>query len=154
MRKAMHRTGMRLAVVLAVAFAALVQGWLPDGLFERPGDAPSTHRTLDLPAEAFETLELIQRGGPFPYRQDGSTFHNRERLLPDKPRGYYREYTVRTPGARDRGARRFVTGGDPPEVFYYTEDHYRSFRRIEVPPAAGSLPAPRREAGSSPDDAR
>jgi hypothetical protein len=154
MRKPMQRTGMRLAVVLAVAFAALVQGWLPDGVLAPPGGTPSQQRALDLPAEALETLELIQRGGPFPYRQDGTTFHNRERLLPDRPRGYYREYTVRTPGARDRGARRFVTGGDPPEVFYYTEDHYRSFRRIDVPPAVGSPPAPRRDAESPPDNGR
>ena len=84
-----------------------------------------------LPPQAVETLALIQRGGPFPYRRDGLIFQNRERLLPERPRGYYREYTVPTPGARDRGARRFVVGGDPPEVFYYTGDHYRSFRRIE-----------------------
>jgi ribonuclease T1 len=83
------------------------------------------------PSEAWQTLELIQRGGPFPYARDGSTFFNREKLLPQNPRGYYREYTVPTPGARDRGARRIVAGGQPPEVFYYTGDHYRSFRRIE-----------------------
>lgn len=87
-----------------------------------------------LPPEAIATLELIQRGGPFPYRQDGTVFQNRERLLPQKPRGYYREYTVPTPGAGNRGARRWVTGGDPPQVFYYTDDHYRSFRLIEVKP--------------------
>ncbi|MHB1372323.1 MAG: guanyl-specific ribonuclease [Thauera sp.] len=87
-----------------------------------------------LPAEAIETLALIQRGGPFPYRKDGTTFQNRERLLPAKPRGYYREYTVPTPGSRDRGARRIVAGGNPPEVFYYTADHYRSFRQIEPLP--------------------
>ena len=87
-----------------------------------------------LPPEAIETLALIQRGGPFPYRKDGTTFQNRERLLPAKPRGYYREYTVPTPGARDRGARRIVTGGNPPEVFYYTADHYSSFRQIEPLP--------------------
>ncbi|THF61597.1 ribonuclease domain-containing protein [Pseudothauera rhizosphaerae] len=84
-----------------------------------------------LPSEAHATLALIQAGGPFPYRQDGTVFQNRERLLPERPRGYYREYTVPTPGARDRGARRIVTGGQPPEVFYYTTDHYRSFRPIE-----------------------
>lgn len=83
------------------------------------------------PPEAWQTLELIERGGPFPYRKDGTTFFNREGLLPKKARGYYREYTVPTPGARDRGARRIVTGGDPPEVFFYTADHYRSFRRME-----------------------
>lgn len=84
-----------------------------------------------LPAEAWQTLDLIQRGGPFPYDKDGTTFFNREGLLPPHPRGYYREYTVPTPGARNRGARRIVSGGKPPEVFYYTADHYRSFRRIE-----------------------
>jgi len=84
-----------------------------------------------VPPEAWQTLERIQRGGPFPYAKDGTTFFNREGLLPDRPRGYYREYTVPTPGARDRGARRIVAGGHPPEVFYYTADHYRSFRRIE-----------------------
>lgn len=87
-----------------------------------------------LPPEALETLALIQRGGPFPYRKDGTTFQNRERLLPAKPRGYYREYTVPTPGSRDRGARRIVAGGNPPEVFYYTADHYSSFRQIEPLP--------------------
>ncbi|MCB1955411.1 MAG: ribonuclease [Rhodocyclaceae bacterium] len=86
-----------------------------------------------LPSEATETLALIQRGGPFPYRKDGTTFQNRENRLPARPRGYYREYTVPTPGARDRGARRIIAGGSPPEVFFYTADHYRSFRRIEVP---------------------
>ena len=84
-----------------------------------------------LPPEAIDTLALIEAGGPFPYRRDGVTFENRERLLPAKPRGYYREYTVPTPGSRDRGARRIVAGGDPPEVLYYTADHYRSFRRVE-----------------------
>ena len=83
-----------------------------------------------LPPEAIETLALIRRGGPFPYRKDGTIFHNRERRLPQQPRGFYREYTVPTPGAQTRGARRIVTGGRPPEVFYYTADHYRSFRRI------------------------
>ena len=82
----------------------------------------------ELPAEARETLALIQAGGPFPYARDGVVFGNREGLLPKQPRGYYREYTVRTPGARDRGPRRIVAGkrGE----YYYTEDHYRTFRRI------------------------
>lgn len=85
-----------------------------------------------LPAEARETLALIRRGGPFPHAKDGTVFHNREGLLPRRPRGYYTEYTVRTPGARNRGARRIVAGGDPSITteFWYTEDHYRSFRRI------------------------
>ncbi|MBQ7625513.1 MAG: zinc-ribbon domain containing protein [Rhodocyclaceae bacterium] len=83
-----------------------------------------------LPPEAYAVMERIQRGQPHPYAKDGTTFFNREGKLPQKPRGYYREYTVPTPGARDRGARRLVTGGEPPEVWYYTADHYQSFQRI------------------------
>lgn len=82
----------------------------------------------ELPREARATLRLIQQGGPFPYRQDGTVFRNRERRLPLREHGYYREYTVPTPGARDRGARRIVAGRNA--EFYYTEDHYQSFRRI------------------------
>jgi guanyl-specific ribonuclease Sa len=84
-----------------------------------------------LPPEARETLRLIDAGGPFPYRRDGIVFQNRERRLPEQPLGHYREYTVPTPGSSDRGARRIVTGGKPPAVFYYTADHYKSFLRIE-----------------------
>lgn len=82
----------------------------------------------DLPREARETLALIKQGGPFPYKRDGVVFGNRERRLPARPSGYYREYTVPTPGARDRGARRIVAG--TPDEFYYTNDHYNTFRRI------------------------
>ncbi|MCS6944106.1 MAG: ribonuclease domain-containing protein [Sutterellaceae bacterium] len=96
----------------------------------REPPAPPPVHVGELPAEARQTLALIKRGGPFPYRKDGTVFANRERLLPLRPRGYYREYTVPTPGARDRGARRIVAGGDPPHEFYYTDDHYQSFRRI------------------------
>ena len=81
-----------------------------------------------LPIEARATLERIKTGGPFPYKQDGRVFGNREGLLPKRGRGYYREYTVRTPGARDRGARRIVAGSAG--EYYYTEDHYRSFKAI------------------------
>lgn len=89
----------------------------------------------DLPVQARHTLALIRRGGPFPYRKDGSIFGNRERLLPLKRRGYYTEYTVPTPSARDRGARRIVAGGDPvrSDELYYTDDHYASFRKIRDP---------------------
>jgi ribonuclease T1 len=82
----------------------------------------------DLPPEAQETLALIKAGGPFPYVQDGRVFSNREAALPARKRGYYREYTVPTPGVRSRGARRLIAGraGE----YYYTEDHYRTFRRI------------------------
>ena len=85
-----------------------------------------------LPAQGQETYQLIHRGGPFPYEKDGSVFGNRERRLPGQKRGYYREYTVRTPGERDRGARRIVCGGPAtrPDACYYTADHYDSFRRI------------------------
>jgi ribonuclease T1 len=91
----------------------------------------SPDSTEGLPVEARETLELIATRGPFPYDRDGTVFQNRERHLPERPEGYYREYTVPTPGERDRGARRIVTGGDPPEVYYYTDDHYETFRRLE-----------------------
>jgi guanyl-specific ribonuclease Sa len=84
-----------------------------------------------LPPEALDTLGRIERGGPFAHRQDGATFQNRERLLPQRPRGYYHEYTVETPGSRDRGARRIVSGGQPPVEYFYSDDHYRSFRRFE-----------------------
>lgn len=92
-----------------------------------------------LPPQARETLRLIAQGGPFPYRQDGGTFGNREGRLPRQPNGYYREYTVDTPGLGHRGARRIVTGGQPPREYYYTEDHYESFRRFEI----GTSGAPR-----------
>ncbi|MEN5041230.1 ribonuclease domain-containing protein [Stenotrophomonas sp. TWI1149] len=88
-----------------------------------------------LPAEARDTIALIQRGGPFPHRQDGSIFSNREQRLPQRPRGYYHEYTVDTPGAGNRGARRIVTGGTPPTGWFYTDDHYETFRSFDVPPA-------------------
>jgi ribonuclease T1 len=85
-----------------------------------------------LPAEARVVLERVRAGGPFPYERDGVTFGNRERLLPVRKRGFYHEYTVETPGAPNRGARRIICGGPrrTPEVCYYTDDHYASFRRI------------------------
>ena len=89
-----------------------------------------------LPPEGQQTYRLIHQGGPFPYEKDGSVFGNRERQLPRQARGYYREYTVRTPGARDRGARRIVCGGETPVrpvACYYTADHYASFRVIVTP---------------------
>jgi ribonuclease T1 len=92
----------------------------------------------ELPVQAQETHRLVHAGGPFPYAKDGVVFGNRERLLPRKARGFYREYTVKTPGARNRGARRLVCGGTPPttpEVCYYTDDHYASFKRVRAPAA-------------------
>ena len=82
----------------------------------------------ELPAEAHDTLLAIKQGGPFAYERDGVVFGNYERILPQRQRGYYREYTVRTPGARHRGARRIVCG--PLPECYYSADHYQTFKRI------------------------
>ncbi len=93
----------------------------------------STLSVTDLPREGQETYQLIRKGGPFPYEKDGTVFGNRERLLPRQARGFYREYTVRTPGVKHRGARRIVCGGQTPrspQTCYYTQDHYASFRMI------------------------
>jgi ribonuclease T1 len=84
----------------------------------------------DLPSQAHTTLDLIARGGPYPYAQDGSVFQNRERVLPSRSTGYYHEYTVKTPGSSTRGARRIVTGQQHQED-YYTADHYASFDLID-----------------------
>ncbi|HKK03296.1 MAG TPA: ribonuclease domain-containing protein [Gammaproteobacteria bacterium] len=135
-------------LVLLLAVAALLSLWerpaespleraAPATTAEVPAevsaDGPAHEPVADwLPAEALHTLALIRRDGPFPHRQDGTVFQNREGRLPARPRGYYREYTVRTPGVGHRGARRIVTGGRPPEVYYYTADHYGSFRRFEL----------------------
>jgi ribonuclease T1 len=83
-----------------------------------------------LPSQAHDTLELIEKGGPFPYEQDGTVFSNREGVLPSQSSGYYHEYTVVTPGSDDRGARRVVTG-EGSEEDYYTADHYSSFDRVD-----------------------
>jgi guanyl-specific ribonuclease Sa len=123
-----------LRIAALVAFAVLAaNGWLSREPGPESNGNASTAAAQGLPAEAHATLRLIQRGGPFAYDRDGTVFQNREGRLPAEPRGYYREYTVPTPGSRDRGTRRIVTGGDPPDVYYYTDDHYRTFRRIEVP---------------------
>lgn len=117
---------------LAFALAAVLAA--PDiGEAKESKREPAVISLSALPAEAQTTEQLIRAGGPFPHAKDGTTFGNRERLLPAQRRGYYREYTVRTPGARDRGARRIVCGGSravAPETCYYTADHYASFRRI------------------------
>lgn len=85
----------------------------------------------ELPKEGRDTLALIRKGGPFPYAKDGTVFSNRERVLPTQPRGVYREYTVKTPGSRDRGARRIVCAGKPQSPCYYTGDHYATFKIIK-----------------------
>lgn len=86
----------------------------------------------DLPPEAQRTIALIHQGGPFPYRRDGIPFGNFEGVLPKQKRGYYHEFTVKSPGSRNRGARRIVVGGplSDPDVLYYTDNHYATFRRI------------------------
>lgn len=98
-------------------------------------DGLGTVAVADLPAEARQTLALIREGGPYPYEKDGTVFGNYERKLPRQRRGYYTEYTVRTPQVRSRGARRIIAGGPDgrPTEFYYTDDHYQTFRRIEFP---------------------
>jgi ribonuclease T1 len=148
--------------VLVLLLLAAVAGWSPTPVlaFSEAAGKIREITVAELPHEVRETLARIKQGGLFPYERDGIEFRNREKLLPMKARGYYREYTVRTPGARDRGARRIVAGGcadgaagrlattgveggaagSSPRVFveacgnaeyYYSDDHYRSFRRIQ-----------------------
>ncbi|MGZ8423599.1 MAG: ribonuclease domain-containing protein [Candidatus Binatia bacterium] len=113
--------------VLALALALLVGGGA--SCAREPSDRQADQVGLDeLPREAHKTLSLIKKDGPFPYQRDGATFGNFERRLPQKERGYYKEYTVPTPGARDRGARRIVAGRKG--EFYFTDNHYQTFRRI------------------------
>jgi ribonuclease T1 len=105
-----------------------VRAWLALALAVAVGAHAAGIARAELPLEARQTLARIDAGGPHPYRRDGAVFHNREGRLPPRPSGYYREYTVRTPGEAGRGARRIVTGeqGDR----YYSPDHYRTFLRI------------------------
>jgi ribonuclease T1 len=129
--------GQLLSLLVVLALGAMA--WAGDASAQtgRPAATQIGEVGFDaLPPQAQQTLALIRQGGPFPYRKDGAVFGNRERLLPTRPRGYYTEYTVPTPGSRDRGARRIVAGkgstGDPATSgeYYYTDDHYQSFRRI------------------------
>jgi ribonuclease T1 len=118
-----------LAVVLLALFAIV------DAASVNAREVRPTLQDVDvavLPPEARDVLERVHAGGPFRYERDGVTFGNRERLLPQRSRGFYHEYTVETPGAHTRGARRIICGGPrrSPEVCYYTDDHYASFRRI------------------------
>ncbi len=117
-------TGLLLTVALALGLA---HARMPAQV-----DVQATVRLADLPKQGEQVYALIHQGGPFASEKDGTVFGNRERLLPAKKRGYYLEYTVPTPGARNRGVRRIVCGGQPrlPEVCYFTADHYASFRRI------------------------
>ncbi|MFI1163973.1 ribonuclease domain-containing protein [Streptomyces sp. NPDC020801] len=124
----------RVLTGLLVALAVLLTGCSAPGRTASGAATPSWAHGMAavqasrLPAEARHTLDLVDRGGPFPYHQDGAVFGNFEGRLPRQPRGYYHEYTVRTPGSRDRGARRIVTGRGG--EIYYTDDHYTSFRAV------------------------
>ena len=125
----LRKLGLAITVVGATLFGAGLLG----GAAQARESTPGTVMLAQLPAEAQATERLIRSGGPFAYGKDGMVFGNRERLLPAQPRGFYREYTVRTPGARDRGARRIVCGGRQPErpdACFYTADHYASFQQI------------------------
>ncbi|NJS35374.1 MAG: ribonuclease [Brachymonas sp.] len=122
-----------MLVVLTFAAAGCVASQLAWAKGPAPEAAATSVALADLPKQGRETYALILAGGPFPYEKDGTVFGNRERLLPAQKRGFYREYTVKTPYARTRGAKRIVCGGaqpSKPEACYYTEDHYSSFKRI------------------------
>ena len=126
LRSVLRKVGLAtIAVVAAISpLSAIAKG---------PVDGAQTVALATLPPEARQTHRLILSGGPFPYAKDSSVFSNFERNLPRRERGFYREYTVTTPGSRDRGARRIVCGGrqpTAPEACYYTADHYASFRLI------------------------
>jgi len=120
-----------LIAMLIITLAASLFGCSPEKTAVKDSVSGLTFvAAVDLPKEGQQTLELIDKGGPFPYKQDGVVFGNREKILPQQDRGYYLEYTVKTPGENDRGARRIVTGKGGER--YYTDDHYESFRRVQA----------------------
>jgi ribonuclease T1 len=126
------------AGILRVLLVLLALCALPDGVaFARSPARIAEVPLAELPREAHAALARIKQGGPFPYQRDGAIFGNFERRLPIQHRGYYREYTVPTPGIRDRGARRIVAGAGPhgdvrtSGEYYYSADHYRTFQRIK-----------------------
>jgi ribonuclease T1 len=122
----------RPQLALIVLLAVLIVGYTGHALrdHEASRQASGTVALSTLPAQVTTTVELIEHGGPFPYRQDGVVFDNAEKHLPAEPRGFYHEYTVPTPGSADRGARRIIAGRDG--TYYYTSDHYESFVRVVV----------------------
>ena len=128
LRRASRKWGVAVVVASGLVAGAAAVARTPD----QPGGL-AVVALASLPPQAQNTHRLVISGGPFPYDKDGTVFGNRERLLPGKARGFYREYTVKTPGSHNRGARRIVCGGKPPtqpEACYYTDDHYASFKRI------------------------
>jgi ribonuclease T1 len=128
-RRSRHLRRPQIALIALVA--ALALGYAINAVRgeHHTGLQSGTVTLSSLPAQAGDTVHLIEAGGPFPYPQDGVVFNNAERRLPDEPRGYYREYTVPTPGSADRGARRIITGKNA--EYYYTPDHYETFRRVD-----------------------
>lgn len=127
---------LRLKALKSVLAGLALTGLVFSGLVFAKGAVPtgssSAMTVAELPAQGKQIYALIYQGGPFAYDKDGTVFGNRERLLPLEKRGFYREYTVSTPGAKNRGAKRIVCGGPTkaPEICYYTADHYASFRKI------------------------
>lgn len=119
----------RITAALVGLIVLVFGGWIVRETTAPTEPATGLTALSSLPAEAGQAWRLIQAGGPFPYRDDGAVFENREKRLPVKNSGYYHEYTVRTPGSPDRGARRLITG-TPPEL-YYTGDHYASFVQVD-----------------------
>ena len=129
-KDSLRKRGARSSALLGFMAALLV---VATAQARGPMDNLGVVALAALPSEARTTHRLIHAGGPFPYRKDGAVFGNRERQLPRAQRGFYREYTVPTPGSQDRGARRVVCGGvrpTVPEACFYTADHYASFRLI------------------------
>lgn len=118
---------------VSIGFILLACTFLVHARSPQEVQVQATLLVTDMPSEGQKTYQTIRSGGSFPYEKDGTIFGNRERLLPREARGFYREYTVRTPGVRHRGARRIVCGGPvptEPKACFYTEDHYASFRLI------------------------
>lgn len=129
MRWLMRRRDRLTSIIYLLALALAIAVGVGSSCAREPhGDKTDQVRLDQLPKEAQHTLRLIKQDGPFPYKRDGATFGNFEGRLPKKARGYYKEYTVPTPGARNRGARRIVAGRN--HEYYYSADHYQSFRRI------------------------
>jgi ribonuclease T1 len=120
--------------MLVITLAASLFGCSADKTVGQPQKDPDSGlvfvAVVELPKEAQQTLKLIDQGGPYPYSRDGVVYSNFEKILPKEGSGYYHEYTVKTPGENDRGARRIVTGKNSER--YYTDDHYKSFRRIQA----------------------
>lgn len=141
-RKSLRST--LFSVLALIAAAVYFFGDIPSGVLSNGVDSTEISSTyseseqsnttsITGDAQIDTTIQLIQQGGPFPYpNKDGTTFYNREGRLPSQSQGYYREYTVPTPGVSHRGARRIVTGGNPPTIYYLTVDHYDSFKKLDV----------------------